>query len=210
LIGQMNIQGSPWVGVFCAAGPEVTLVPPRTPPIKTLGPQIPITMGGSGLLGALVAINGHGAMVADFALDAEIALLAEAGLRVARSPGNLNAAGNLVLMNDHGALVHPGFTASTMGLMKEVFGVDVAKGEIAGIGTVASAAVVTNRGCLCHPDASDAERAMLRRLFDVPVSAGTVGGSPWVGAGLVANDHGALTGTHTTGLELGRIEEALF
>lgn len=39
---------------------------------------------------------------------------------------------------------------------------------------------------------------------------GTVNhGFPMIGSGLVANDHGALIGRLTTGIEMGRIDEAL-
>jgi translation initiation factor 6 len=72
------------------------------------------------------------------------------------------------------------------------------------------AAITTNKGVLCHPKITPKERTLLESVFDVPVSIGTVcHGMPYVGVGVVANSNGALTGTYTTGIELGRIEEAL-
>ena len=51
---------------------------------------------------------------------------------------------------------------------------------------------------------------MLEELFGLPVDVGTVNlGSPLVGSGLLANSFGYLAGEESTGLELGRIEDAL-
>ena len=84
------------------------------------------------------------------------------------------------------------------------------KGAISGIKTVGMAAVATNKGLLCHPKIKEKEKEKLETIFDVPVMIGTVcHGTPNIGAGVVANNHGAITGSHTTGIELGRIEEAL-
>jgi len=75
---------------------------------------------------------------------------------------------------------------------------------------VGMAAVVTNKGCLCHPKVTDDEKAVLQDVFDVEVMIGTVNhGFPMIGSGLVANTKGAIIGDQTTGIEMGRIEEAL-
>ena len=72
------------------------------------------------------------------------------------------------------------------------------------------AAVVTNKGCLCHPKVTDEEKNLLKKVFDVNVMIGTVNhGVPMIGSGLVANTKGAIIGNLTTGIEMGRIEEAL-
>jgi len=72
------------------------------------------------------------------------------------------------------------------------------------------AAVATNKGMLCHPKIEDEEKKKLEELFDVPVDIGTVNhGIPYVGAGVVANANGAIMGSKTTGIEMGRIEDAL-
>jgi translation initiation factor 6 len=72
------------------------------------------------------------------------------------------------------------------------------------------AAVVTNKGCLCHPKIDEEELQQLESLFHVKAMIGTVNhGFPMIGSGLVANDHGALIGKMTTGIEMGRIDEAL-
>ncbi len=122
----------------------------------------------------------------------------------------INAAGNDILTNDHGALVHPDLKNSTVKKIGETLDVPVQKGTIASLGTVGMAAVVTNKGCLCHPKTTKEEKQQLEKVFDVDVMIGTVNhGFPMIGSGLVANTKGAIIGKMTTGIEMGRIEEAL-
>jgi translation initiation factor 6 len=68
----------------------------------------------------------------------------------------------------------------------------------------------TNNGVLVHPKTSEDELSELDELFNVTVEVGTINyGSPFVGASLLANTKGYVAGRDTTGIELGRIEEAL-
>ena len=54
------------------------------------------------------------------------------------------------------------------------------------------------------------ERDKMREIFDIEIMEGTVNfGLPLVGAGIVANSNGAVCGRQSTGVELGRMEEAL-
>lgn len=129
---------------------------------------------------------------------------------MAKLPGKINAAGNVILANDSAAIVHPGLSKRACDTISKVLGVEVTKGTIGGLKTVGMAASINNKGILVHPRASDAEIAVLEDIFKLPVDVGTVNfGSPLVGSGILANSNGYLTGTETTGPELGRIEDAL-
>ena len=69
---------------------------------------------------------------------------------------------------------------------------------------------VTNKGGLCHPEVSTEGREKMSETLGVPIMEGTVNfGMPLVGAGIVATSSGAICGRQSTGVELGRIEEAL-
>ena len=95
-------------------------------------------------------------------------------------------------------------------MIEETFDVSVEKGTIASLKTVGMAAVVTNNGCLCHPKVTNEEKNVLKSVFNVDVMIGTVNhGVPLIGSGLVANSKAAIVGNLTTGIEMGRIEEAL-
>jgi translation initiation factor 6 len=107
-------------------------------------------------------------------------------------------------------LVHPDLKSATVKKISDTLGVPVQKGTIAQLGTVGMAAVVTNKGGLCHPKVTKEEKLLMEKVFDVEVMIGTVNhGFPMIGSGLVANSNGAIIGNMTTGIEMGRIEEAL-
>ncbi|HUR61511.1 MAG TPA: translation initiation factor IF-6 [Candidatus Thermoplasmatota archaeon] len=210
--------GNPNVGVYVRATSAHLFVPPGLTDLnvtdleQALGMKsIQLTIGGSELVGSLVAANKNGAVVADFASDREIQVLEEAGLTTIRlEVSRLNAAGNNVLCNDHGALVHPDLTAKAMKAVEDALDVPVQRGAVAGLPTVGTAAIATNRGVLCHPLASEAELAFIKKCLNAPARIGTVNhGHGLVGAGIAANQNGVACGSKTTGIELGRIDEAL-
>ncbi|MGB0653254.1 MAG: translation initiation factor IF-6 [Thermoplasmatota archaeon] len=210
--------GNPNVGVYVRATDSLLLLPPgltaqnRSDIEEALGlTGVEATIGGSPLLGSLVVANGRGAVVADFATDAEVAVLKEAGLEVLRlKHARLNAAGNNLLANDHGCLAHPELSNRNVEAVSDVLGVEVVRQAIAGVPTVGTAAVATRGGVLAHPLATEDELAFLKQLMGVPARIGTVNhGHGLVGAGIAANSNGAVAGGRTTGIELGRIEEAL-
>lgn len=205
------------MGVFARASDRAVVVPPAVPDDlqarlrEALGVEvIPMTLGGSNILGSVLAMNSHGAVVADFAGDDEITALEALGLKVGRVAGKFNAAGNNILCNDHGAFLNPDFSKQAEKQVADVLGVPVERGTLAGIKTVGSAACVTQKGVLCHPKTADAELDLLENLLKVEADIGTVNhGAPFIGAGLIANSKGAAVGMLTTGPELNRIENAL-
>ena len=94
--------------------------------------------------------------------------------------------------------------------IEKALDVKARKSTIAELNTVGMAAVATNKGILCHPKIKDDEKKLLEETLGVKAKIGTVNhGMPYVGAGVVANEHGAITSINTTGVELGRIEDAL-
>jgi len=210
--------GNPNVGVYVRATSTHLFVPPgltaqnRADLEEAMGlPATVVTLGGSELIGSLAAANRHGVVVADFASDRELKAFQDAGLSVVRLPSSrLNAAGNNILANDHGAIVHPDLGAKAVAAVAKTLDVPVERGLVAGLPTVGSAAAATNLGVLAHPLAADAELALVKRVLQAPARIGTVNhGHGLVGAGLAANQHGVACGSRTTGIELGRIDEAL-
>ena len=119
------------------------------------------------------------------------------------------ALGNLVVMNDHGIVVSP-LLRRHANAIEAFFGVPVAVSRIGGSSLAGSVCVATNKGCLWHPRARDHEIALLEKTLTVAVAVGTVSfGSPFVKAGLLVNSKGFVVSPSTTGIEMGRITEAL-
>ncbi|MEA2046149.1 MAG: translation initiation factor IF-6 [Euryarchaeota archaeon] len=213
---RLNIAGSPVVGVFARCTEDVLLVPPVTKPeviegLKRYLEVTPVTtwMGGSSVLGSLVCGNSTGFVLTSRASVKDMKDLVPYG-RVARLPGKISAAGNVILANDNAALAHPGLSTKACEVISKTLGVPVRQGTIGGLKTVGMTAVATNQGVLVHPRLTDIELADLEDLFELPVDVGTVNfGSPLVGSGILANSKGYVAGEETTGPELGRIEDAL-
>lgn len=215
---RLDPYGNPNVGVYVRATSTHLFVPRGITEqnVKDLEealglPAIQVAISGSELIGSLVAANKNGCVVADFASDRDVKVFEKAGLKVARlTISKLNAAGNNILVNDHGAMTHPDMPVKSLAAITKALDVPVERGSVAGLPTVGSAAFATNRGVICHPLCSAAELAFIKKCLHAPAKIGTVNhGHGLVGAGLAANQNGVACGSRTTGIELGRIDEAL-
>jgi len=217
MLQTLDFNENPNVGVFCRANENVAFVqkglPKRTKKKINAALEVEIvelSIADASIIGSLLAFNSRGAVVTDFVDEEAFKTIEDQGLNVCVISDKYNAAGNDILVNDKGALVHPDMKDDTIKEIKEVFRVPVYRGTIGSLKTVGMAAVVTNKGLLCHPKVTDDEKKVLEKVFDVNVMIGTVNhGSPVIGSGLVANTKGAIIGSLTTGIEMGRIEEAL-
>ncbi|MFB6282739.1 MAG: translation initiation factor IF-6 [Halobacteria archaeon] len=212
-----NFRGSPFLGVFGTATKNSLFVTRDVDDVSELMEELGVdqvyqgTVGGSTVLGSVVAGNSSGVILSGDALDREVEEMEEtAGVEVRRIPGKINAVGNVVLANDDAAYLSPELSPEAKEVVGEVLDVEVETGTVAGLGTVGSGGVASNRGVLVHPRTNDTEMDRLRETFDLKVEVGTINyGTPLVGSGLLANTEGYVAGTETTGAELGRIEEAL-
>ncbi len=213
-IAQINVGGNPYVGVYCAANEDLAIVPidlekkAAKELSKTMELEIlPTLIAGSRLIGSLLVMNSHGAVVNNFIETKEILKLKNY-IDVTILDDKLNAVGNNILANDHAALVHKKFTKKSISDIEDALDVEVMKGTISGLKTVGTTSVITNAGGLCHPKVKDSELEFLKSFFKVAISTGTANyGAPFIGACLIANSKGVVTGTTTTGIELGRIED---
>lgn len=218
MLKRLDFNNNPYLGVYCKANDDIAFIDPllgeKNQEQVSASLQVDVAtlgIGGSPIIGSLLAMNSHGAVVTDFIIDSELETLQEHfDSNVLVMNDTFNAAGNNVLVNDTGALVHPMLQDDTINDINDVLDVEVQRGTISDIKTVGMVAVATNKGLLCHPKVTDEEKEQLKALFGVDVDIGTVNhGVPYVGAGIVANRNGAVMGTATTGIEMGRIEEAL-
>ncbi len=215
MLRKVDFSGNPYLGVFAATNDGALIASPSVPGKKlrrveeALGVRaISMSVGGSSLVGSLLALNSTAILLTSFARDEEIAKLE--GFDVSVLEHRLSAVGNNILVNDQGALCHPGYGPRVLRDLEDAFGVEVHPATLGGQKTVGSAGVATNRGAICHPHATEEELALLEAILKVkPVIATANYGTPQLGACVVANDGGAVTGTPTTPIELGRIEEGL-
>lgn len=213
----LDFNENPNVGVFARSNDDIVFIRKgltkkvKKKVIEALDVKfVELGISDASIIGSLLSFNSSGAVVTDFVDKETIEAIEFEGFKVCVIQDKLNAAGNDILVNDNGCLVHPDMKDKSIVKIKRVFGVPVSRGTIANLKTVGMQAAVTNKGLLCHPKISDDEKHVLEKTFDVPVMIGTVNhGSSVIGSGLVANTKGAVIGNLTTGIEMGRIEEAL-
>ena len=214
---QVDFHENPNVGVYCRVNDSIGFLrrglskKMLTNIAKTLKIDlVELSIADTSIIGSLLVMNSHGVVATDLVDQHNITLITNQGYDVFVVSDVLNAAGNDMLVNDYGGLVHPEMDDEMVAEMEDIFMVPLTKGTIAGLETVGMAAVATNKGVLCHPKVTDEEKAVLSKVFQVPVMIGTVNhGVPLIGSGLIANSHGFVVGSSTTGIEMGRVEEAL-
>lgn len=218
MIEKMAIYGNSCIGVFCLATDSYVLIPPDIPDkiVKLVEstlrvPIIQTRIGESVLLGALTIGNSKGLLLPHIVTDDELnSLRSKLDVNIDILPSKRTALGNIILVNDNAAIVHPELERKAKKIIEDVLDVEVVDFLIAGLPIVGAVAVVTNRGGVFHPMTSEEDLENISNIFKVNVDVGTVNaGFPYVGTGIIGNSRGALVGAATTGPELAHIERAL-
>ncbi|KKA28783.1 hypothetical protein TD95_002867 [Thielaviopsis punctulata] len=168
------------------------------------------TIGGTRIIGRLTAGNRKGLLVPTTTTDQELQHLRNSlpdDIRIQRIEERLSALGNVIVCNDHIALVHPDLERETEEIISDVLGVEVFRQTVADNVLVGSYMALSNQGGLVHPKTSVQDQDELSSLLQVPLVAGSINrGSNVIGGGMVVNDWMAVTGLDTTATELSVIE----
>jgi len=206
-----SIVGSASIGVYSLANERFVVIPPMVPRKKAERTAewlkvklVHTSISGSVLAGAFACANSNGILLPNSVREEElVAIKASFEGNITVMETKKTAYGNLVLANDHGAVVDPHFKEHEIRQIAETLGVEAVTGEIAGLPYVGSLAVATNKGVLAHPLLKEEEKKLLESMFKVPVDVGTINcGIPYVGTGLIGNSHAAVAGSMTTGPEM--------
>jgi len=209
-----NFAGDPNIGVFARVAGDIAVIPPEaTPEFREALKEaltvelVATTIQGSSIIGSLVAGNSRGLVVSGLATDDEIAVL-EKHRKVMLLCETMNAAGNVIMVNDTFAAVHPDLPVDIAAAIGEFLDVEVIHLTLGGVRTIGMAGVATNKGVIVHPNATAQQIAQIEAVAKVPVGTGTINmGSGLIGTGLLVNDTGYIAGNATSGFELGRIED---
>jgi translation initiation factor 6 len=214
----VDLYRSPNIGIFLKANDKTILVPKGLAGSKTekLATDLDVaachtSVGGTRLIGPLVAMNNKGViasrMIEDYEMD-EIS--AKTGLKVSRLESRYTAVGNLVAANDHGAIVSPVLERHAVEQVKATLGTETLAMTIGEYTQVGAMIVATNSGAAVSPKAAEKEAEEIGRVLKVEVSASSVnGGIPYPASGVVANSKNAVAGFVTTGPELIFLTRAL-
>ncbi|KAA8922370.1 translation initiation factor IF-6 [Thermoplasma sp.] len=167
-----------------------------------------ISIDNSSLIGTMMVMNSNGLIVP---YGSEITGLGDLdGRNILQLKDKINAIGNDIIANDHGAIIHKSFSNRSRKEIEDTLGVETIRTTIGNILTVGSAGILTSKGMLVNPETDDDELEFLRDFFKVSVKSGTANfGSIYVGASIVANSKGVLVGKDTTPIEMDRIDDVL-
>ncbi len=162
------------------------------------------SMANTRLLGAMMVINNHGILLPNNASQHEYDLLKKStGLNVDVLDSKHNALGNLICVNDKGAIVSPMIPKDQMKKIEDVLGVEVIQKKIAGYHQVGVVIVATMQGGVVHPEADEDDINTISNVLGVNIEPATInGGIPYVHSGILANNHNMVVGTHTAGPEI--------
>ena len=217
MLTRLTIQGNNNPGLVCLAQDDFVLAPSNLQDsiISKLESAletevITLSVGGTSLIGALLVANSKIIIAGNLLNQSEMDILSTLNREVFVFNSKLNAVGNTILMNDKAALVSKGYSNREVDILRDNLDFEVNKGQIWDMSIVGSAAVVTNYGMMIHPSADDDTISELKKYFKLEeVKRGTINrGNPFVGSGFIVNSNGAVAGGDTTGIELGRIDEA--
>jgi len=213
---QTHVKGEDFIGLFGIATDRYALLSKNFPKIKKEVLEVPIIrtwLYGTNLIGIFAAGNSNGLLLPYFTSNDEIKKIDKGikdkgyEIRMGRIGDKYTAIGNLIASNDKGAVVSP--KLSNPKHIEDILGVEVVRREIGGHEEAGAYCVATNKGFLVCGDAEN-ELKDIEGIFKVPGMAGSVNfGVPFVRSGLIANSNGYITGMAATGIELGRIDDAL-
>ncbi|MFH1290485.1 MAG: translation initiation factor IF-6 [Nanoarchaeota archaeon] len=211
---QLSVLGEDFIGLLGLTTEKFSIYSSNFPEVKAFDlPVLRTKIYGTNLVGMFCAANSNGILLPYFtSVDDQKELkdfLDPLGVAIGIVEDKHTTIGNLVAANDKAALVSP--KIGDLKTIEDTLGVEVFQDSLyGGHEEVGSCLTVTNKGLLAHPD-TEKKLDELKELFKV--KEGNVGsvnfGFPFVASGLIANTKGYITGSSTSGIEMGRIDEAL-
>ena len=213
-----EILGSPYIGIYAFSNEKAVIVPKSVPKRKAekMGKCLEVKViktdiVGSRLLGIFLAANSNGIVLPYITYEHEFEIIKNSlDIKVDIIQYKITALGNLILVNDFGAIISPAFPPKIVQNLSDILDVEVVRGKISDLPYVGSMAVATNKGVLAHPSIQEEEERLIREVLKVEVFTGTINnGVPFIKSGLIANSVGAIAGSHTVGRELMDITRAI-
>jgi translation initiation factor 6 len=218
LIARTNFEGDSNVGAYGIATDRFVFVSSNISE-KSLGdvervfnlPLVQSTVATLDAVGLMSAATSNGILLPYTTTDEELRTLKQsAEVNVDWLDDRMTALGNIIAVNENGAICHPDFSQKSIKKIADVLGVEVMSGTIAKLPIVGANSIITSQGAIVHPLASEEEIDKLSQLLKVHVEVGTVNrGSPYVSLGVLANVDGMIAGSDTTGVELAHISQVL-
>ncbi len=219
-IARTTILGNSSLGIFALSTENFSIVPQGTKDNRIEMIQnilrtkvIQTTVASSVLVGTFTAGNSNSLLIPQNVTQKEKQLIGEAlgdEIEIIEVDSKYTALGNLIVMNDKGAIISEMFEKETRNLIKDSLGIETIVGSMLGSPLVGSIAMSTNKGALVHPLLSEEEISEISSVLKVRTDVCTINrGIPYPRVGILSNSKGAVIGSDSTGPESMRIFEIL-
>lgn len=216
-IEKTSILGSPHIGIFAYANNLFAIVPQGTTRStqKTIEETLEVdvieaTIGGSRLLGIFLAGNDNVLLISPIIYPEELDYIRSqlrGKIRIEVFETKNTAIGNLLTINNKGAIASIDFTEEEVVTLKNLLGVNVKRMELLNYKAIGSLIACNDKVALAHPLLKEEETKIISEALDVAVSGATVNeGIGLVKSGVLINNKGLLVGSNTTGPELMNIQ----
>lgn len=209
-----RILGSNYVGLFGICNDSLCFLPEQIDKkteeqiAKTLDVKTArISLYGSALLAAFAKMNNKYAYLPKFASAREVETI-EKEIKARIIPTE-NALGNLIELNDSGAIISKALDKKAVEEIKKT-GLNTEQTNIGKTEVVGSALIATKKAFLINPNATTEEVSKIQKTLGVKGGSSTANfGDLFVRNSAFANTKGIILGETTSPHEMNRIEEAL-
>ena len=163
-----------------------------------------VSIANTRLIGILSVMNNKGILLPKTAFQNEFDFLKkETGLEVGVLDSKFTALGNIMCVNDKGAIVSPWLSEEDCQTVRDVLGVEVIQKKIAGFNQIGSVMTANNSGAVIHPEANEEDMKTFANTLGVRIEHSSINnGIPYVSSGILANNNSIVVGSLTTGPEI--------
>ena len=156
------------------------------------------------LIGVLMVVNNHGMLLPNTSYEDELTFLKNStDLNIEILDTKYNALGNMMCVNDKGAIVSPAISKENVKKIEDTLDVEVIQKKVAGYHQVGAMIVANSHGGIIHPETDDEDIKSISNVLGVRIEPATVnGGIPYVSSGILANNNAVVVGSFTNGPEI--------
>lgn len=206
-----DVYRNPNLGVYTRVNDSFVFVPNGFAPTKAQNLTkyldvdcIYCSIANTRLLGPLMVVNNNAILLPKTATEEEYNHLKETtGLDIHVLDVKHNALGNLICLNDKGAVVSPIIPKETAKNLGDILGIEVFQKRIAGYIQVGALMVVNNSGGVIHPETDEEDIKQFSNVLGIKIEPATInGGVPFLASGILANNKGIVVGSLTNGPEI--------
>jgi len=219
-IDRASVLGSPHIGIFAFANNKFAVVPVgvKRSVKKVIEETLEVdvveaTIGGSRLIGVFMTGNDSVLIISPIIHPEELddlksMLGGEVRFEVLETRNT--AVGNLVSVNNKGAIVSTEFSEEEAERLSKILGLKVRRADFLGYRAVGSIIACNDAVALTHPLMKSEDLDVVAQALGVSPAGATVNeGIPLVKSGVLINNKGLLVGSKTTGPELMNIQAVL-